>query len=158
MLDKLRIHIAPVGFEIDRVTSPLIENKADRVYLFAHKPDGADAKPYVKEVKRILLKTKISDIKMVYIDMWDIYDALRNIRKIIELERDNNIYINVSTGSKITAIAGVMAAMMFRENGDYIQPYYVRVKKYLPQTIVRKRLKPLSQGINNVLDIPTYKT
>ena len=33
---KLRVHIAPLGFEIDRVVIPAIQMKADRVYLLRH--------------------------------------------------------------------------------------------------------------------------
>ena len=33
---RLRVHIAPVGFEIDRVVIPAIKMKADKVYLLRH--------------------------------------------------------------------------------------------------------------------------
>ena len=33
---NLRIHIAPVGFEIDRIIIPAIDQKADKVWLIAH--------------------------------------------------------------------------------------------------------------------------
>ena len=33
---KLRVHIAPLGFEIDRVVIPAIQMKADKVYLLRH--------------------------------------------------------------------------------------------------------------------------
>ena len=35
-LGKKRIHIAPVGFEIDRVVIPAVDNKADKVFLLVH--------------------------------------------------------------------------------------------------------------------------
>ena len=33
---NLRIHIAPVGFEIDRIIIPAVRMKADKVWLVAH--------------------------------------------------------------------------------------------------------------------------
>ena len=33
---KLRVHIAPLGFEIDRVVIPAVQMKADKVYLLRH--------------------------------------------------------------------------------------------------------------------------
>ena len=33
---NLRIHIAPVGFEIDRIIIPAVRMKADKVWLIAH--------------------------------------------------------------------------------------------------------------------------
>ena len=33
---NLRVHIAPVGFEIDRIIIPAVKMKADKVWLVAH--------------------------------------------------------------------------------------------------------------------------
>ena len=33
---KLRVQIAPLGFEIDRIVMPAISMKADKVYLLRH--------------------------------------------------------------------------------------------------------------------------
>ena len=33
---NLRVHIAPVGFEIDRIVIPIKKMKADRVWLLVH--------------------------------------------------------------------------------------------------------------------------
>jgi hypothetical protein len=38
LIDTLRIHIAPVGFEIDRIVLPAIRKKADRVWLITDNP------------------------------------------------------------------------------------------------------------------------
>jgi len=35
-LENLRVHIAPVGFEIDRVIIPAKKLKADKVWLLVH--------------------------------------------------------------------------------------------------------------------------
>ena len=33
---KLRVHITPLGYEIDRIVIPATRMKADRVYLLRH--------------------------------------------------------------------------------------------------------------------------
>ena len=33
LIDTLRVHIAPVGFEVDTIILPAISKKADRVWL-----------------------------------------------------------------------------------------------------------------------------
>ena len=33
---KLRVHIAPVGFEIDRIVVPAVKMRADKVWLIGH--------------------------------------------------------------------------------------------------------------------------
>ena len=48
---KLRVHIAPVGFEIDRVVIPATRMKADKVYLLRHDNYSEDKSgPYVKKL------------------------------------------------------------------------------------------------------------
>ena len=57
---KKRIHIAPVGFEVDRIVEPAVEYKADKVYLLVHDNNEEDkASPYVKRVIEELEKNKI---------------------------------------------------------------------------------------------------
>ena len=41
-ISKLRIHVAPVGYEIDRVVIPAIKEKADRVWLLLHENKSED--------------------------------------------------------------------------------------------------------------------
>ena len=48
---KKRIHIAPVGFEIDRIVLPAIEYNADKVYLLVHNNKAEDkAGAYVTRI------------------------------------------------------------------------------------------------------------
>ena len=57
---KKRIHIAPVGFEIDRIVIPAIEYNADKVYLLVHNNKAEDkAGAYVTRIKDELKKNKI---------------------------------------------------------------------------------------------------
>ena len=56
---KKRIHIAPVGFEVDRIVMPAIENKADKVYLLVHDKKTEDkAGPYIERVIKQLKANK----------------------------------------------------------------------------------------------------
>ena len=50
-----RIHIAPVGFEVDRIVIPAVEMKADKVYLLVHDNKTEDkATLWIKDVKKEL--------------------------------------------------------------------------------------------------------
>lgn len=119
---KLRVHISPVGFEFLRITEPLINMKADKVYLVIYKPDDA-AKNYVNKIKMELSqKYKHILVEDMYVNLWDLYDSVGKFREIIFKEDGNQVYINVSTGTKITAIAGMMACMMWGAI-----PYYANV-------------------------------
>ena len=60
---KKRIHIAPVGFEVDRIVIPATVNKADKVYLLVHDNKTEDkAGPYIDRVIKQLKANKIESI------------------------------------------------------------------------------------------------
>ena len=56
---KLRVHIAPLGYEIDRIVIPATRMKADRVYLLRHDNYSEDKSgPYrEKIIKKLINKT-----------------------------------------------------------------------------------------------------
>ena len=59
-LGKKRIHIAPVGFEIDRVVIPAVDNKADKVFLLVHNNKKEDkASSYAEQIIKQLKSNKI---------------------------------------------------------------------------------------------------
>ncbi len=127
-----RIHIAPVGFEVERVTQPLEEDRADRVYLLTRAEHDAAA-PFVEEVTRRLRRASWPvDVRVVRTDLWDVFHALASLRAIFEAEGRTDrtardivpLRVNVSTGTKITAIAGTLACMLW--NGT---PYYAQVSR-----------------------------
>jgi hypothetical protein len=127
-----RIHIAPVGFEVERVTEPLEADRADRVYLLTRAEHDAAA-PFVEEVTRRLRRASWPvEVRVVRTDLWDVFHALASLRAIFDAEgrTDRNardvvpLRVNVSTGTKITAIAGTLACMLW--NGT---PYYAQVSR-----------------------------
>jgi len=161
MLKKLRVHISPVGFDIDRVVIPLEELNADKVWLISEKDEKTDeAQPYIDEIrkklktKRILNKTKKCSIR-------NLFDVLHIYKEIIDEEQKegHEIFFNVSTGSKIEAIAGMMACMMFRTDKLNINAYYVVPKVYStrPKKGKRKKIEGLSRGCKEIIELPHYR-
>ncbi|MGA8664114.1 MAG: DUF6293 family protein [Thermoplasmata archaeon] len=127
-----RVHIAAVGFEVERVTAPLEADRADRVYLLT-RAERDRAAPFVDEVVRRLGRAAWPvEVRVVRTDLWDVFHALSSLRAIFEAERRTErnarevlpIRVNVSTGTKITAIAGTLSCMLW--NGT---PYYAQVSK-----------------------------
>ena len=112
-LSTKRIHIAPVGFEIDRIVDPAIEDKADIVYLILHKNKNEDkAASFADKITSKLNKKRIS-VRHVYADRFDLFEIIKEIKQIIESDRKSEFLINVASGSKIHAIACMMALMIF---------------------------------------------
>jgi len=126
------VHVAPVGFEVERITEPLLEERADRVYLLTRAEHDAAA-PFVEEVVRRLRRASWPiDVRVVRTDLWDVFGALVSFRAIFEAEGRGDrratdvlpLRVNVSTGTKITAIAGTLACMLWKG-----EPYYVQVSR-----------------------------
>lgn len=116
------MHIAPVGFDpAERVIGPLLQYRADKVYLVSRsKDDSASGK--MKEVKDFLKKHPHIEVREVYANIWDLFSCLEKLREIFESEKGNHIHINVSTGSKIISIAGMLGCMLWKG-----APYYAKL-------------------------------
>jgi hypothetical protein len=150
-LEVLRIHIAPLGFEVDRIVLPAENMKADRVWLILHSDLTEDAgQPFSKLITQRLEEDRI-EFKFEYADRTDLFDTLRALRMIIFKEKNNAILVNVSVGSKIQAIASMMACMMFKDEVN-ITPYYAVPENYA--TIPREQE---TIGLKKVVRLPEYK-
>jgi Domain of unknown function (DUF6293)/DUF6293 C-terminal winged helix domain len=153
-LQILRIHIAPVGFEVDRIVLPAINMKADRVWLIVHAGSNADkGDKFVKAIRSNLSDARI-DCLTAPADRIDLFDILRALRTIIIKERGNSILVNVSVGSKIQAIASMMACMMFKDLA-MIKPYYVVPERYNSSLV--KEDKQETEGVKDIIGLPEYK-
>jgi CRISPR locus-related DNA-binding protein len=122
---KLRVHIAPIGFEVERITSPLKTMKADRVYLISQFRDEKATK-FIAEIKnKIGVECPGLEVLEDKTDLWDLFSCMKKFREIMNEEKHagNMIFVNVSTGSKVAAIAGTIACMIW--DGT---PYYQKVE------------------------------
>ena len=127
---QLRVHIAPIGYEARRVSKPLRDMQADRVYFIRIKPQDTAELYYQEIMKEIKLQYSHIEIREEYTDMWDLYQCLEKFREVIFKERKNQIFINVSSGTKISAIAGMLSCMLWNAT-----PYYARVTYEEPKRI-----------------------
>ena len=124
---KLRIHIAQVGYEIDRIVLPAIQERADKVWLLLHENKSEDnAGPFITKITKQLEKQRIEVITQ-YHDKRDLFKIIKAVKSIIEKEKQNDLYVNLASGSKIQAIGTMMACMMFNDNQN-IHPFYVEAK------------------------------
>ena len=146
---NLRVHIAPVGFEIDRIAIPAKQMKADRVWLLMHEPSKDRAQGFMEKIKTHLKKEKI-EVQIANSDRFDLFKLLKAIREIVLKEVDNDIFVNCSSGSKIQAIACMMACMMFQANTK-LTPYYAE-----PESYASLKGEQLSSGLKSVVKLPSY--
>jgi hypothetical protein len=70
LIDTLRIHIAPVGFEVDRIVMPAIKKKADRVWLITHNSQHEDkVNSFVESIEKKLKAEKYNVDKLLQIGL-----------------------------------------------------------------------------------------
>ncbi len=159
MIDyPLRVHIAPVGYDIDRVVLPLKKMAADRVWLVKERNEQEDKGAIYFQKVTDWLATNLPqcDINVETCDLInrDLYDILRTYRKIIEMESANHISINVSTGTKIHSNAGMLVSMIFKEDKMDISPYYAVPQDYDGKT---EDGRTVVTGCKEIFPIPSYK-
>lgn len=154
LIDTLRVHIAPVGFEVDRIVLPAIKKRADKVWLVRHDNPHEDKGNTFIELIEKKLKTADIECRQSSANRIDLFDILRALRSIILQEKGNYILVNVSSGSKIQAIASMMACMMFKEQA-MIKPYYVVPAKY--NTSLLQDKKQETEGLKDIITLPDYK-
>ena len=143
-----RIHIAPVGFEIDRVVLPAKMDKADKVFLMVHSNRSADqATKYTAEIEKRLKRVKIAT-EQVMADLWNIEEITRITRDLILGNSDCHIGINLASGSTNHSIGMDRACMTFK-NRSNLHPFYPFAETYNgfvyphQQTEGVKELKPI---------------
>jgi hypothetical protein len=147
---NLRVHVAPIGFEIDRIVIPAKTRKADKVWLLIHENKSEDrARPFVEKIQKELQKANI-EVVFEYHNRLDLFKIIKSIKQIIEKEKGNNIYVNLASGSKIQAIGCMMASMMFNSEKN-VYPFYVEAKDYVGFK------RPISTGVKSINDIPAYE-
>lgn len=155
---RARIHVAPVGFEVERVTEAILADRADRVYLLTRSGDDA-ARPFVEETLRRLRRGGPTDVTVEETAIWDVFATLGTLRRIFEQERriDRHatnvvpLRVNVSTGTKITAIAGTLACMLWHG-----EPYYVQVTRSWYSGLT-PRVRPVNDVVQRVEPVSVYE-
>ena len=149
---KLRVHIAPVGFEIDRIIVPAVKMRADKVWLIGHSNLSEDkARPFLNKIKKTL-EAKNIEVKETTANRYRLFDIVKTVKEIIFKEKDNDVYLNVASGSKIHAVGMMMATMIF-DDRSHLHPFYAQAKDYHHTKISQ----PHTTGIEEIHDLPTYR-
>ena len=146
MHSQLRVHIATIDHHIERITEPMINLRADKAYIIAY-AENDSAKDFLKKTKEILKKHRIS-VSIVYVDIWNLMECVDKFRQLIKQERENQIFFNVSAGTKVSCISAMLACMIWNCEPYYAKPEYKEIKT--PKKI-------MTEKIEQIVSIPTYK-
>ena len=103
-IPNLRVHIAPVGYEIDRIVMPAKKLRADKVILLVHdNPSQDKAVKFYDKISSLLKKQNI-EVSKEYHNRLDLFQIIKTVKNLINKEKGNFISVNLASGSKIQAI------------------------------------------------------
>lgn len=131
MVRDLRVHVAGQGYEVRRIVDPALDMRADRVYLLTDPPKPA-LRPYHERTLALLKAAKVETL-VRECAVWDPNAVVGEMGRIADAERDNHVYVNLGTGPKTCAIAGTLAAMLWRFTAYYPRVDYDAPPVELPQ-------------------------
>lgn len=142
-----RIHIAPLGFEHDRIVLPAKEYDADQVILLDFIANNISRPAYHHDVIEDLNAADIA-VTQLDCDLFNLYESMSVIaNQAIKHDGDGDqVYVNLTTGSTITAIGGMIACMV---TGAAI-PYYVCADEYASGA------EPIGHGMEFADELPRY--
>lgn len=143
-----RIHVAPQGYEDERIYLPAIDLDADEVILLPHGDNDEDeTATQCRENIIENLEAEGIETEVERCDLFDLNDSLETLLRLIRSRApDDDIKVNVSAGSKITAIAGMMACMFTDADPLYI----------VPDGYNNEGANTVSYGMQDIKGLPAY--
>ncbi len=139
------VMISPVGLEKDRILTGFKKFGITHLYLIQseEKENDNDEKRlsdivrlFANDLKNNLIKIYEENLEIINANVTDLKDCMRVLKGITDLELKKNcnkIYVNISTSSKIFAIAAVYLAGLVP---NIIIPFYARTSNYLVQDFI----------------------
>jgi hypothetical protein len=131
---------------------PAIKEKAEKVYLMVHKNRSEDkATKYAAAIQKKLKAASI-ETELVYCNWENIEEITRVARDLILQESENEIAINLASGSKNHAIGLDRACMTFRKR-KHIHPFYPEAEKWTAWRYPKQQ----STGVKKIRQIPIHR-
>lgn len=145
MREIREIHIAPLGYEYDRIVEPVRTYDADEVYLLAAE-NAADHAGYHDELVERLEGEGV-EVTRRSVDLQDVYAVLGIVTTITAEHADDVVRVNVASGAKLADIGCAIACMATDATA-----YYVHPESHVPPL----DREPLTEGVADVEVLPSY--
>lgn len=140
------VHVVPLGYEHDRILSPIRKHDADVVYLLADASEARDLTPY-QETLVGEFEDDHREVEFRETDLGDIYDVLAVVTTLAAAHTGDVVRVNVSTGGKLAAIGCAIACMATDATA-----YYVHAEERVPDL----ETQPRTRGFKEAEVLPSY--
>lgn len=145
---RSRVHVVPLGFEYARLKEPIVRWKADVVVPIEYRESDHEI-PFIRAFLEELEENERIEVDRRSCDIFDLYDTLGTISKAITDYSEADVFVNLSAGSKITAIAGMIACMATGARPIYARPSYGPEASRIPD-------EPLHEEVCEIFELPRY--
>lgn len=124
------VHVTPMGWEHDRVVNPIVDARAHKAYLLA-RLDHEDARHFLGRAKGTLEAQEIEVVEVEVDPDREFESTILHVARLIhkESQEGNRVFVNMSAGGKIAAVAASLAAMYHQASLGGI--YYTQPDDYL---------------------------
>jgi len=141
------VHVVPIGFEEDRAVFGLIKLRVDKIYLMIDNKQGvwgSEARKHADVIKNKLKLMAFNETNIVTVefDPTNFESSKKVLTSILDNEKESKIYLNVSTSTKLCAIAFALTALDY----DNVLLYYVVPDRYN----IQAEGIPFSSGANRI--------
>ncbi|MDJ1431412.1 DUF6293 family protein [Halostagnicola sp. A-GB9-2] len=145
---RSRVHVVPIGFEYARLKEPIIRWNADIVVPVEY-PGSDHEIAFIQAFLEELAENDRLEVDRRTCDIFDLYDTLGTISKAITDYSEQEVFVNLSGGSKITAVAGMIACMATGARPIYARPSYEPEAEKFPD-------EPLHDEVDEIFELPQY--
>jgi hypothetical protein len=170
-----RVHVAPLGYEYDRVLEPARRYGADVLYALVDVPRermagvagdadggvrraevdatrwvgrGRTGASYHEDLLAALSETGV-EVRVRAADLYDVYDVLGAVTTVAARHADDDVRVNVSTGGALAAVGATVACM---DGSTDATAYYVHPEERAHDGAAA----PTTRGFADVDTLPTY--
>jgi len=142
-----RVHIVAHGWEVARIVDPIFDLKADKVVLIVPENEAFLA-AFEEEMIEDLESMDRLDVELRSAHLYDLDSALQVFTQAVKDHEGDDVFINVSTGSSVAAIAGMMAAQTADATPFYVKPGF-EADTSVPE-------EPVIQEAGEITELPVF--
>lgn len=151
-----RVHIAAHGWEVARLVEPLFELKADKLVLICPMDDAYLAE-FEHEMIADLESMERLELELRQANFYDLDSSLQAFTQAVKDHEDDEVYINISTGTNVAAIAGMMAAQTSDATPYYVTPTLTDEEDIGEDQELWTPDEPIFENAGEILELPVFE-
>jgi hypothetical protein len=151
-----RVHIAAHGWEVARLVEPLFELKADKLVLVLPMDDAYLA-DFEHEMIADLESMERLEVELRRANSYDLDSSVQAFTRAVKDHEGDDVYINISTGTNVAAIAGMMAAQTSDATPYYVTPTLTDEEDIEEDEEVWTPEEPIFTQAGEISELPVFE-